>query len=119
MAAPTTIRTPAEVARAAFDAIFRKDPEGIVAAGAPGYTDDFVAIGEMRGHDAIRGTDVMRITGGLIQHNTIYYDGAAFSRQIGMLPASGSRGERVLISAFNVRSRVSRLVTHRGRQVPR
>src|ERR1700729_199242 len=47
-------RTPAEVARAAFDAVSRKDPDGIVATGAPGYVDDFVAIGEIRGHEAVR-----------------------------------------------------------------
>ena len=47
-------RTPADVARAAFDAVSRKDPDGIVATGAPGYVDDFVAVGEIRGHDAVR-----------------------------------------------------------------
>src|SRR5271156_2088069 len=47
-------RAPADVARAVFDAVSRKDPDGIVATGAPGYVDDFVAVGEIRGHDAIR-----------------------------------------------------------------
>jgi predicted ester cyclase len=47
-------RTPADVARAAFDAVSRQDPDGIVATGAPGYVDDFVAVGEIRGHDAVR-----------------------------------------------------------------
>jgi ketosteroid isomerase-like protein len=42
------------VARATFDAVARKDPGGIVALGAPGYVDDFVAIGEFRGRDAVR-----------------------------------------------------------------
>ena len=50
-----TIRTPAEVARAVFDAVINKDLDGIVALGAPGYVEDFVAIGEMKGPDAIRG----------------------------------------------------------------
>lgn len=49
-----TVRTPAEVARAAFDAVTSKDPDGIVAFGAPDWVDDFVAVGEVRGHDAIR-----------------------------------------------------------------
>jgi steroid delta-isomerase-like uncharacterized protein len=157
-----TTRTPAEVARAVFDAVISKDLADIVAAGAPGYVDDFVAVGEMRGREAvraffgelfaafpdfqmavdqivaddtaaavqwhaagtftggpfqgilptghrvtIRGVDVMRITGGLIQHNTIYYDGAAFARQIGMLPAQRSRADRVLVSAFNAKTRLS------------
>ncbi len=155
-------RTPAEVARAAFDAVISKDPDGIVAVGAPGYVDDFVAIGEVRGREAIRaffsevfaafpdltmtvdrsvadeksaavqwhvvgtftggsfqgilptghrveirGTDVMEVAEGLVQHNTIYYDGAAFARQIGMLPSQGSRTDRALIAAFNAKTRLS------------
>jgi steroid delta-isomerase-like uncharacterized protein len=157
-----TARTPAQVARAAFDAIISKDPGGIVAVGAPGYADDFVAIGEVRGHEAvrgffselfaafpdfevtvdrivadetsaavqwhaagtftggpfqgilptgrrveIRGADVMEISGGLIQHNTIYYDGAAFARQIGMLPSRGSRADQALLAAFNAKTRLT------------
>jgi len=156
-----TIRTPAEVAHAAFNAVINKDPDGIVAVGAPGYVDDFVAIGEVRGRDAIRaffretfaafpdfemtvdrivadetsavvqwhatgtftggpfqgilptrrielrGVDVMQIADGLIQHNTIYYDGANLARQIGMLPSQGSRADRALVSAFNAKSRLS------------
>jgi steroid delta-isomerase-like uncharacterized protein len=156
-------RTPAEVARATFDAVGKKDPDGIVALGAPDYVDDFVAVGEFRGRDAVRdffrelfaafpdfemtvgrivaddtsavvqwhlsgtfsggtflgigptgrrvdlrGVDVMEIADGLIQHNTIYYDGASFARQIGMLPAQGSRADRAVISAFNVVSRLRR-----------
>ncbi len=155
-------RTPAEVARASFDAVRRKDPDGIVATGAPGYVDDIVAIGEMRGRPAvlaffrelfaafpdfemsvdrivadattaivqwhvagtfsgtafqgilptgrrvqIRGVDVMEIADGLIQYNTIYYDGAAFARQIGMLPAQGSRQDRAMMAAFNAKTRLS------------
>ena len=53
MEAPIT-PTPAEVARAAFDAVSSKDLDGIVALGAPGYVDDIVAVGEITGHDAIR-----------------------------------------------------------------
>jgi steroid delta-isomerase-like uncharacterized protein len=155
-------RTPADVARAAFDAVSRKDPDGIVATGAPGFVDDFVAIGEMRGHDAvraffselfaafpdftmtlgrivaddtaavvqwhaagtftggpfqgiaptgrrveIRGVDVMEIADGLIQYSTIYYDGATFARQIGLLPALGSRADQALLAAFNAKTTVS------------
>ena len=32
---------------------------------------------------------VTEIADGLIQHNTIYYDGATFARQIGLLPGLG------------------------------
>lgn len=156
-----TTRIPAEVARAAFDAVISKDPDGIVAVGAPGYIDDFVAIGEIRGPDGIRaffrelfaafpdfamtvdrivadessaavqwhatgtftggafqgvlptgrrvevrGVDVMEIADGLIQHNTIYYDGATFARQIGLLPPQGSRADRALISTFNAKTKL-------------
>lgn len=157
-----TTRTPAEVARAAFDAVISRDPDAIVAQGAPDSVDDFVAIGEVRGQTAIRGffrdlfaafpdfemtidrivaddataavqwhaagaftggpfqgilptgrrveirgVDVMEIDGGLIRHNTIYYDGAGFARQIGMLPAMGSRADRALVSAFNAKTRLN------------
>jgi steroid delta-isomerase-like uncharacterized protein len=151
------------VARATFDAVSRKDPDGIVATGAPGYVDDFVAIGEIRGHDAvraffrelfaafpdftmtvgrivaddstavvqwkatgtftgsgsfqgiaptgrpveIRGVDVMEIADGLVQHNTIYYDGATFARQIGLLPGLGSRADQAMLAAFNAKTTLS------------
>ena len=156
-----TTRTPAEVARAAFDAVISRDPDGIAAQGAPDSVDDFVAIGEVHGQAAIRaffrdlfaafpdfemtvdrivaddttavvqwhaagaftggpfqgilptgrrigirGADVMEIDGGLVRHNTIYYDGAGFARQIGMLPAMGSRADRAMVSAFNAKTRL-------------
>ncbi len=159
----STTLTPAEVARAVFDSVIRKDPDGIVALGAPDYVDDFVAIGEIRGRAAvrdyfaelfaalsdfqmsverivadestavvqwrargvfdsgpyqgmlptgrrieIRGVDVMEIADGLIQHNTIYYDGLGIARQIGMLPAQGSAADRALIAAFNAKTRLLR-----------
>jgi steroid delta-isomerase-like uncharacterized protein len=159
----TGVRSPVEVARAVFDAVSRKDPDGIVTHGAPDYVDDFVAIGEFRGHEAVRqffqevfaalpdferivdrivaddssavvqwhmsgtftggpfqgirptgrrvelrGVDVMEIADGLVQHNTIYYDGASFARQIGLLPAQGSRADRSMIGAFNAVTRLRR-----------
>ena len=155
-------RAPADVARAVFDAVGRKDPDGIVATGAPGYVDDFVAVGEIRGHDAIRaffrelfaafpdftmtvgrivaddttavvqwhaagtftggpfqgieptgrrveirGVDVMEVAEGLVQHNTIYYDGATFARQIGLLPGLGSRADQAMLAAFNAKTTLS------------
>ena len=166
-------RTPADVARAAFDAVSRRDPDGIVATGAPGYVDDFVAIGQIRGHDAvrtffrelfaafpdftmtvgrivaddstavvqwhavgtftggpfqgieptrrrveIRGVDVMEIADGLIQHNTIYYDGATFARQIGLLPGLGSRADQALLAVFNAKTTLSQRVHDRRRPRP-
>jgi steroid delta-isomerase-like uncharacterized protein len=162
------------VARATFDAVSRKDPDGIVATGAPGYVDDFVAIGEIRGHDAvraffrelfaafpdftmtvgrivaddstavvqwkatgtftgsgsfqgiaptgrpveIRGVDVMEIADGLVQHNTIYYDGATFARQIGLLPGLGSRADQAMLAAFNAKTTLSQRARDRRRRRP-
>jgi steroid delta-isomerase-like uncharacterized protein len=166
-----TTRTPAEVAQAAFDAVIRKDPDGVVALGAPDYVDDFVAIGEIRGREAvraffselfaafpdfemsvdrivaddtaaaiqwhaagaftggpfqgilptgrvqIRGVDVMEIADGLVQHNTIYYDGASFARQIGMLPALGSGPDRTMTSGFNAYTKLrQRYLAYRRRK---
>ena len=55
----------------------------------------------------IRGVDVMEIADGLIQYSTIYYDGATFARQIGLLPALGSRADQALLAAFNAKTTVS------------
>jgi len=49
----------------------------------------------------LRGIDVMEFEDGLLMHNTIYYDGLAFARQLGLLPAEGSLGDRALLAAFN------------------
>src|SRR5580658_4710406 len=61
-------------------------------------------------HVAIRGVDVMDITEGRVVHNTIYYDGAAFARQIGLLPRSDSGADRAMLSVFNTVSRIRRRV---------
>lgn len=52
----------------------------------------------------LRGVDVMRIEDGKLRHNTIYYDGLAFARQVGLLPAEGSRGDKALTTVFNLRT---------------
>lgn len=49
----------------------------------------------------LRGIDVMEFEDGLLRHNTIYYDGLAFARQVGLLPKEGSRADRAMLSAFN------------------
>jgi len=54
----------------------------------------------------LRGVDYMEISDGLIATNTIFYDGAEFARQIGMLPARDTVGERLLLAAFNARVRL-------------
>jgi steroid delta-isomerase-like uncharacterized protein len=59
----------------------------------------------------IRGVDVMEIAGGLVRHNTIYYDGASFARQIGMLPRAHSTADRAMISTFNAVTRARHRLT--------
>jgi steroid delta-isomerase-like uncharacterized protein len=56
----------------------------------------------------IEGVDVVEVRDGLQYRNSIYYDGATFARQIGMLPPLGSLGDRTLLALFNARSRVRR-----------
>jgi steroid delta-isomerase-like uncharacterized protein len=59
----------------------------------------------------VRGCDCLEVTDGKITRNTAYYDGAAFARGLGMLPQTGSGGEKAMLAAFNavtkVRSRFS------------
>lgn len=44
---------------------------------------------------ALRGCDVFRFTeDGKVDENTVYYDGAEFARQIGMLPPSDSVADK-------------------------
>lgn len=163
--AAETAKTPATVARDAFDAVIARDPDAIVQLGAPDAQDDVVAVGELRGSEEIRrffeevfaafpdfamtvdrivsdertavvqwhvtgtftgapfrgmlptgrsvalkGVDVMEIDAGLIQRNTIYYDGATMARQVGLLPKNDSAAGRALLAAFNLRTRAARLV---------
>jgi len=50
----------------------------------------------------IRGCDVIRLAeDGTLAENTVYYDGAGFARQIGMLPTAGSAADRAMLVAFN------------------
>jgi SnoaL-like polyketide cyclase len=65
-----------------------------------------------------RGVDYMEISDGLIKKNTIFYDGAEFARQIGMLPARDTVGERLLLAAFNARVRLRSLLRRRQRSAP-
>lgn len=59
-------------------------------------------------HVEIEGVDVVEIRDGLQYRNSIYYDGASFARQIGMLPPLGSRADRALLAMFNARVRLRR-----------
>lgn len=161
--APTPSRTPTplKVARAAFDALSKRDLDTLSEFHTEETVDDFVAIGEFRGKASIRqffeelftvfpdlemtvdriiadrstavvqwhaagtfsggkfqgidptgklvetrGVDVMDITDGQVVRDTIYYDGASFARQIGILPDSGSGMDKAMLSAINVVTRL-------------
>jgi len=154
-------QTPAEVARAIFDALGKKELDDAMAYVAEDGVDDFVAIGRFEGKPAIRqffeelltafptfevaverivgddttavtqwkasgdftggpfqgveptgkyveirGIDVMEIDNGTVRHNTIYYDGAAFARQVGLLPKAGTTMDRAMLSVFNAATRL-------------
>lgn len=50
---------------------------------------------------SLRGVDIMEFEDDLLVRNTIYYDGLAFARQIGLLPAAGTGADRAIMSGFN------------------
>jgi steroid delta-isomerase-like uncharacterized protein len=52
------------------------------------------------------GMDCFTIRDGLVVHNHVIYDSTSFARQIGMLPAEGSAGDRAMTAAFNARTRL-------------
>jgi glyoxylase-like metal-dependent hydrolase (beta-lactamase superfamily II)/predicted ester cyclase len=59
---------------------------------------------------SFEGCDVLTITDGVITHNDAYVDTADVARQLGLLPAAGSRAEAFLAAAANVRTRLHRAV---------
>lgn len=63
----------------------------------------------------LRGIDVMRFENGVLRHNDVYYDGLAFARQIGLLPAAESRGDRALMAGFNAFTKAKDAVRERMR----
>jgi steroid delta-isomerase-like uncharacterized protein len=61
----------------------------------------------------LRGLDLLEIEDGEIVGNTVYYDGAAFARQVGMLPPEGSSAERAVKSTFNAITKVRKAIAER------
>lgn len=156
--------TAREVALSSFKGAVERNPDQIVEHGHPqGYVDDFVAIGEFQGREAvreffvemfaafpdfemtverviadeaavavkwravgtfgggrfqgieptgrrvaIRGCDFFEVEDGRIRRNTSFYDGAAFARQVGMLPAKDSLADRAMLRLFNAKTRLTR-----------
>ena len=68
----------------------------------------------------LRGCDCMEVgDDGLIMANVAYYDGAAFARQVGMLPAQDSGADRAMRSGFNTVTRLrSALAQRKGGITP-
>jgi steroid delta-isomerase-like uncharacterized protein len=62
----------------------------------------------------LRGSDVFRFDeDGKVATNTIYYDGAEFARQIGMLPPRDSALDRGVLAAFNAGTRLKQRLKRR------
>jgi steroid delta-isomerase-like uncharacterized protein len=65
----------------------------------------------------LRGVDVIRFDDAdCIEENTVYFDGADFARQLGMLPRQNSTADRAMLGVFNTTVRLRNLVRReRGR----
>jgi steroid delta-isomerase-like uncharacterized protein len=59
----------------------------------------------------LAGVDVMRFDAdGRVIDNAIYYDGATFAREIGMLPKRDSAADRAMLAAFNAATKAKRRI---------
>jgi len=116
--------------RAYFTEVFTALPDMRFAVEAVHDVSDTVAVGQWRmqgtfsggrfqGIDPtgrpidIRGIDVMAFVGGKLRHNTIYYDGLTFVRQVGMLPTEGTGVDRAVLSIFNATTTIRKTVAER------
>jgi steroid delta-isomerase-like uncharacterized protein len=61
----------------------------------------------------MRGCDLMEIEEGKLRRNTVFYDGAGFARDLGLLPPRESGAERAMFSAFNTVTKVRAAVRER------
>jgi steroid delta-isomerase-like uncharacterized protein len=62
----------------------------------------------------LRAVDVFRFDeDGKVATNTVYYDGAEFARQIGMLPPRDSALDRGMLAAFNAGTRLKQRLKRR------
>ena len=62
----------------------------------------------------IRGVDVIRLDAdGKVDTNTVYYDGAEFARQVGMLPRRDSALDRLSLTGFNAVTRLRQRMARR------
>jgi predicted ester cyclase len=61
----------------------------------------------------ITGCDLLTIRDGRIHRNDAYVNGTEMGRQLGALPPAGSLGERTMLAALNLRTRLSRRIRRR------
>jgi steroid delta-isomerase-like uncharacterized protein len=62
----------------------------------------------------IKGVDVFNFDDDWkVVQNTVYYDGAEFARQIGMLPPRDSTADRLTLKAFNARTKLTERIKSR------
>ena len=61
----------------------------------------------------LRGVDCLEIDDGKIMRNTAVFDGAAFARQVGLLPAEDSSADRAIKAGFNTVTKLRRTVARR------
>ena len=61
----------------------------------------------------LRGIDCLEVVDGKIVHNTGVFDGAAFARQVGLLPPEDSGTDRAIRAGFNTVTKLRRTVAKR------
>jgi hypothetical protein len=54
----------------------------------------------------LEGADFFHVRDGLIRGNDAFIDGMSVACQIGVLPAHGSRGDRLTKALFNLKTRL-------------
>jgi steroid delta-isomerase-like uncharacterized protein len=83
------------------------------ATGTFNGTQPFLGIEPTGRPVEIRGVDIIRLDAdGKVDTNTVYYDGAEFARQIGMLPPRDSAVDRAMLAAFNGATKLKRRLKH-------
>ncbi|MGE5635383.1 MAG: ester cyclase [Nocardioidaceae bacterium] len=61
----------------------------------------------------LRGVDLVEVEDGATVRATTHYDGAAFARQIGLLPAQDSGAEQAVKGAFNALTKLRKMIDER------
>lgn len=69
---------------------------------------DFGGIAATGSAVELEGIDELTVRNGLIAENNAFSDSMAFARQIGMLPAEGSKADQRVLRAFNAKTRAAR-----------